>query len=75
MFYSWRLTLHRFYQRIALIFVIFYTTVLNAPFLRGVIAWLVCMSILALDLAYVSDFNEIQRVPAHAIQVQALRAP
>jgi hypothetical protein len=62
MFYSWRLTLHRFYQRIALIFVIFYTTVLNAPFLRGVIAWLVCMSILALDLAYVSDFNDMQHV-------------
>jgi hypothetical protein len=52
----------RFYQRIALIFVVFYTTSLNAPFLRGVIAWLVCMSILAMDLAYVSDFHEIQCV-------------
>ena len=52
----------RFYQRIALIFVVFYTTSLNAPFLRGVIAWLVCMSILAMDLAYVSNFHDIQYV-------------
>jgi hypothetical protein len=42
-------TLLRFYQRILLTFVIFYTIVLNAPFLRGIIAWLVCMAILALD--------------------------
>ena len=51
----------RFYQRIALIFVVFYTTALNAPFLRGMIAWLVCMSILVMDFAYVPDFDEMQR--------------
>jgi len=43
----------RFYQRIVLTFVIFYTIVSNLPFLRGLLAWIVCMAILALDVVCV----------------------
>ena len=44
----------RFYQRIVLTFVIFFTIALNMPFLRGFIAWIVCIAILALDFVCVS---------------------
>jgi hypothetical protein len=42
--------LPRFYHRIVLSVVIFYTVGLSAPFIRGILAWFVCMAILVLDI-------------------------
>lgn len=42
----------RFYERIVLSFVVFYSVGLNAPFVRGMLAWLVCFATLVLDIEY-----------------------
>ena len=40
----------RFYQRIALSFAVFYSIGLGAPFVRGVLAWGVSVTVLVLDV-------------------------
>ena len=39
----------RFYQRIVMVFIIFYSISLNAPFIQGILAFLVCIIILIMD--------------------------